>query len=89
MVNLIVATVPTIRRPSRMSIEKAAKGVIHGGKVDQGLLKHGGDGVPAPYDRAFAAPRIRFARAKMPLNGHHPRRPADTLVQQVRRRSRV
>ncbi len=37
MVNLIVATVHN-SAPIQMSIEKAAKGVIHGGKVDDGLL---------------------------------------------------
>jgi F420-non-reducing hydrogenase large subunit len=37
MVNLIVATVHN-SAPIQMSIERAAKGVIHGGKVDQGLL---------------------------------------------------
>jgi len=37
MVNLIVATVHN-SAPIQMSIDKAAKGVIHGGKVDDGLL---------------------------------------------------
>ena len=37
MVNLIVATVHN-SAPIQMSIDKAAKGVIHKGKVDDGLL---------------------------------------------------
>ncbi len=37
MVNLIVATVHN-SAPIQMSIDRAAKGVIHGGKVDDGLL---------------------------------------------------
>ena len=37
MVNLIVATVHN-SAPIQMSIDKAARGVIHGGKVDDGLL---------------------------------------------------
>ncbi|MEW5981417.1 MAG: Ni/Fe hydrogenase subunit alpha [Acidobacteriota bacterium] len=63
MVNLIVATVHNAA-PIQMSIEKAAKGVIHGGQVDDGLLNQ--------VEMAFRAYDPCFGCATHTLPGEMP-----------------
>lgn len=65
MVNLIVATVHNAA-PIQMSIEKAAKGVIHGGRVDDGLLNQ--------VEMAFRAYDPCFGCATHSLPGEMPLR---------------
>jgi F420-non-reducing hydrogenase large subunit len=65
MVNLMVATVHN-SAPIQMSIDKAARGVIHGGKVDDGLLNQ--------IEMAFRAYDPCFGCATHSLPGEMPLR---------------
>jgi F420-non-reducing hydrogenase large subunit len=85
MVNLIVATVHNAA-PIQMSIDKAAKGVIHGGKVDDGLLNM--------VEMAFRAYDPCFGCATHSLPGEMPltaviRNVRGEIVETVQRRSRL
>ena len=79
MVNLIVATVHN-SAPIQMSIDKAAKGVIHQGKVDDGLLNM--------VEMAFRAYDPCFGCATHSLPGQMPleitiRSPAGEVVKKL------
>jgi F420-non-reducing hydrogenase large subunit len=84
-VNLIVATVHN-SAPIQMSVRKAAEGVIHGGKVDQGLLNM--------VEMAFRAYDPCFGCATHSLPGEMPltaivRGPDGAVVEVVERRGRL
>jgi F420-non-reducing hydrogenase large subunit len=81
MVNLIVATVHNAA-PIQMSIDKAAKGVIRDGKVDDGLLNM--------VEMAFRAYDPCFGCATHSLPGEMPltailRGPDGRVVRVIRR----
>jgi F420-non-reducing hydrogenase large subunit len=85
MVNLIVATVHN-SAPIQMSIEKAAKGVIHGGKVNDGLLNM--------VEMAFRAYDPCFGCATHSLPGEMPlkaviRNSRGDIVEVVERKGRL
>jgi F420-non-reducing hydrogenase large subunit len=85
MVNLIVATVHN-SAPIQMSIDRAAKGVIHGGKVDQGLLNM--------VEMAFRAYDPCFGCATHSLPGEMPlratiRNARGEVVEVVERKTRL
>ena len=85
MVNLIVATVHN-SAPIQMSIDKAAKGVIHNGKVDDGLLNM--------VEMAFRAYDPCFGCATHSLPGEMPltatvRDARGDIVRVVERKSRL
>ncbi|MCX6551621.1 MAG: Ni/Fe hydrogenase subunit alpha [Acidobacteria bacterium] len=85
MVNLMVATVHN-SAPIQMSIERAARGVIHGGKVDDGLLNQ--------VEMAFRAYDPCFGCATHSLPGEMPltaviRNARGEVVREVRRAPRL
>ena len=85
MVNLIVATVHN-SAPIQMSIDKAAKGVIHDGKVDDGLLNM--------VEMAFRAYDPCFGCATHSLPGEMPltatiRNARGEVVHVVERKTRL